>query len=86
MNKARLDWVMSGLNQYALTAGEVLFLKAVTEGFEKKQALTATQEVRLENLYREKSKLTPNKKSNEPLVNQNSPKKTKTLMRRPITL
>jgi hypothetical protein len=83
MNKARLDWVMSGLNQYTLTASEVLFLKTVTAEFEKNQVLTAPQEARLENLYKEKSKLTPNKKANELSVSQNSTKKTRPRMPRP---
>ncbi len=65
MNKARLEWVMSGLRQYASTTGEDLFLKTVSADFDKNQALTAHQEERLENLYKEKSKLTPNKKSDQ---------------------
>ena len=63
MNKARLEWVMSGLNQYSLTTAEDHFLKTVLAEFDKNQALTERQEKRLENLYKEKSKLTPNKKS-----------------------
>ena len=86
MDKARLDWVMSGLNQYALTAGEVLFLKTVTADFEKNQTLTTPQEAKLESPYKEKSKLIPNKKSNEPPVNQSSPKQTRPRMPRPKTL
>ncbi len=61
MTKARLEWVMSGLKQHALTKGEVLFLKTVLADFGRNQALTAHQEERLEKLYNEKSKLTPNK-------------------------
>ncbi len=34
MNKARLEWVMSGLKQYALTTGEDLFLKTVSADFD----------------------------------------------------
>ena len=63
MNRARFEWVMSGLNRYALTTAEQLFLKTVSADFGKNQALAAPQEARLENLYREKSKLIPNKKS-----------------------
>ena len=77
MNKARLEWVMSGLKQYALTTGEESFLKTVSVDFDKTQALTAHQEERLENLYKEKSKLTPNKKSDQ-LSIPNSVKKSKT--------
>ena len=83
MNKARLDWVMSGLNQYKLTTAEDLFLKTVTADFEKNQALTVPQEERLENLYKEKSKLTPNKKADELSVSQSSVEKTRPRMPRP---
>ena len=62
MNKARLDWIMSGLNKYALTKYEHHFLKAALEGFDKKHALTEQQEERLERLYKEKSQSNPNKK------------------------
>ena len=80
MNKARLEWVMSGLNHYALTTGEDLFLKTVSEDFDKNQALTARQEERLETLYKEKSKLTPNKKSNQLPISESTPKKTRPRM------
>jgi hypothetical protein len=63
MKKDRLEWVMSGLNQYNLTKTEDHFIKTVLEDFDKKQALTEHQEEKLESLYKEKSKLTPNKKS-----------------------
>ncbi len=81
MNKARLEWVMSGLKQYALTTGEDSFLKTVSADFDETEALTAHQEERLENLYKEKSKLTPNKKSDQ-LSITNSIKKSKTRMPR----
>ncbi len=55
MNKARLDWVMSGLNQYALTLAEDQFLKTAVEDFDKNDALTERQEDRLETLYKLKS-------------------------------
>jgi len=77
MNKARLDWVMSGLNQYILTMAEDHFLKTVLTDFDKNQALTESQETRLEILYKEKSKLSPNKKSDLSLIKKTSPKKTK---------
>ncbi len=66
MNKARLDWVMSGLNQYTLTTAEDHFLKVTAEEFDKNQALTEKQEERLETLYTEKSKLVPNKRKPDP--------------------
>ena len=79
MNKARLEWVMSGLKQYALTTGEDSFLKTVSADFEKTEALTAHQEERLEKLYTVKSKLTPNKKSDGLSTNKTSPKKIRPL-------
>ena len=61
MNKERLEWIVSGLNQYALTEAEEQFLKTALEDFNKNQALTGKQEERLETLYEQKSKMTPNK-------------------------
>ena len=75
MNKARLDWVMSGLNQHALTKAEDQFIKTVVEDFGKNGVLTGPQEERLESLYKEKSKLIPNK--NHVSSKGSSPKKTK---------
>ena len=83
MNKARLEWVMSGLNQYALTTAEDLFLKTASADFDKNQALTEHQEERLENLYKEKSKLIPNKKSDHFSFKKSTPEKIKP--RRPRT-
>ncbi len=77
MNKDRLEWVVSGLNQYALTDAEKLFLKSASEDFDKNQALTERQEERIENLYKEKSRLLPNKKSDRFSVNESAPKKTR---------
>ena len=77
MNKARLEWVMSGLNQYALTTAEDLFLKTASADFDKNQALTEHQEERLENLYKEKSRLIPNKKSDRFSFKKSSPEKTR---------
>ena len=77
MNKDRLEWVMSGLNQYALTDAENLFLKSASAEFDKNQALTERQEERIENLYKEKSKLLPNKKSDGFSVKKSTLKKTR---------
>jgi len=82
MNKARLEWVMSGLNEYALTDAENLFLKTVSADFDKSQALTQRQEERLETLYKEKSRLLPIKKSDRLSVNESTPKKTRPRMPR----
>ena len=73
MNKERLEWVMSGLNQYALSKTESQFIKTALEDFDKKQAMTEHQEERLESLYKEKSKLIPNK--NYFTFKESSPKK-----------
>jgi hypothetical protein len=75
MNKARLEWVMSGLNQHALTKAEDHFLKLVLADFDKNQALTEHQEERLELFYRQKSQLIPNK--NHFVFKESSPKKAK---------
>jgi hypothetical protein len=74
MNKARLDWVMSGLNQHALTKAEEQFLKTASDDFDKNHALTERQEDRLENLYKQKSQLMPNKNR---FAFKESPKKTR---------
>ena len=63
MNKERLEWVMSGLSQYKLTKNEDQFVKSALGDFDQKQMLTDHQEERLESLYKEKSRLKPNKNS-----------------------
>jgi hypothetical protein len=83
MNKDRLDWVMSGLNQYALTGAEDQFLKTAVEDFDKNQTLTEGQEKRLESLYKEKSQRAPNKKSDHFTFKKSSPETTRP--RRPRT-
>lgn len=77
MNKARLEWVMSGLNQYALTQVEDHFLKTALGDFDKNHALTEGQEDRLESLYRQKSQSIPNKKSDRFSVKKSVPKKVR---------
>ena len=83
MNQARLEWVLSGLNQYALTKNEDQFIKTAQEDFDKNHALTDPQEARLETLYKEKSKLTPNKHSSRFSTKESTPEKIKP--RRPRT-
>ncbi len=75
MNKERLEWVMSGLNQHALTKTEDQFVKTALEDFEKKHALAEHQKERLESLYKEKSKLIPNKNSSDYFSFQETPPK-----------
>ncbi len=83
MNKARLEWVMSGLNQYKLTNNEDQFLKSASGDFDQKQTLTERQEERLENLYKEKSKSKPNKNSSDYFTFKETPPK-KARVRRPF--
>ncbi len=83
MNKERLEWVMSGLSQHALTKAEDQFLKTASEDFAKYHALTEHQEERLEGLYKEKSQSIPNKKTDHFSFKKSSPKKAKP--RRPRT-
>ena len=78
MDKARLDWVISGLSQYELTKPEEVFLRTVSEDFGRNQALTEKQEERIEALYKLKSQLIPNKHRS---ALKESPKKAK--LRRP---
>ena len=61
MNRERLDWVMSGLNRYKLTQKEDQFIKSTEEDFNQKNMITEQQEEKLESLYKEKSKILPNK-------------------------
>jgi DNA repair ATPase RecN len=61
MEKERLEWVMSGLSHYHLTAREDQFIKSVKQDFSQKNTLTEEQEEKLESLYKEKSKLIPNR-------------------------
>jgi superfamily II DNA helicase RecQ len=83
MNKERLEWVMSGLNQYRLTKTEDQFVKSAVEDFDQKQMLTERQEERLENLYKEKSKLKPDKNSPDYFAfKESTPRKAR--VRRPL--
>ena len=53
MNKERLEWIMSGLNQYKLTENEDQFIKSASGDFDQ-HMLTGQQEEKIENLYKEK--------------------------------
>jgi hypothetical protein len=77
MNKERLEWVMSGLNRYVLKKTEDQFLRTVSEDFDKNHALTKSQEERLENLYKEKTKLIPNRTYFSPKASTISPGRKK---------
>ena len=78
MNKERLEWITSGLNQYKLTKNEDLFVKSTLADFSQNRALTGHQEERIESLYKEKSKLKPNKDSSGYFsFKESTPKKIK---------
>jgi hypothetical protein len=78
MNKERLEWIMSGLNQYQLTKTEDQFVKSALGDFDQNHALTEDKEERLESLYKEKSQLKPNKKSPDYFTfKESSPRKAK---------
>ena len=42
MNKERLEWVMSGLNQYKLTKNEDQFVNSAVEDFNREQCANRT--------------------------------------------
>ena len=82
MNKERLEWIMSGLNQYQLTKNEDQFVKSALGNFDQ-HMLTGQQEEKIESLYKEKSKLKPNKNSSDYFSFQETPPK-KARVRRPL--
>jgi len=83
MNKERLEWIMSGLSQYKLTKNEDQFVNSALKDFGQKQMLTAQQEERIEILYKEKSRLKPNKNSSDYFsFKETIPKKAR--VRRPL--
>ena len=82
MEKERLEWVMSGLSCYNLTAREDQFVKSVKQDFDQKNMLTKEQEEKLESLYKEKSKLIPNRNYFSP-KESSTPRKTNAKRFRP---
>ena len=66
MNRERLEWVISGLNHYKLTEREGQFVKSAEEDFNLNNTLTELQEEKLEIIYKEKSKLIPDKTASSP--------------------
>lgn len=66
MDKGRLEWIMSGLTRHHLTKNEDQFVISAERDFNQKNMLTEHQEVRLENLYKEKSRLIPSRNSLSP--------------------
>jgi hypothetical protein len=82
MKKERLQWVISGLNYYHLTAREEQFVKSVEQDFNQKNMLTEEQEEKLESLYKGKSKLIPNRNYFSP-KQSSTPRETKAKRFRP---
>jgi hypothetical protein len=82
MNHERLEWIISGLNRYKLTEKEDQFVKSAEYNFNQKNMLTEQQEVKLESLYKEKSKFLPNKNYFSPRESI-APEKTKARRYRP---
>jgi hypothetical protein len=74
MNKERLEWIISGLNRYKLPEKEDQFVISAERDFNQKNMLTEQQEERLENLYKEKSRLIPNRNYFSPKESSNSGK------------
>ena len=70
MKKDRLEWIISGLNQYRLTEREEQFIKMLEQEFNQNNKLTDLQEEKIESLYKEKSKLIPNKHYFAPKVSK----------------
>jgi len=82
MQKEGLEWVMSGLSHYHLTTMEDQFIKSVNQDFSQNKMLTEEQEEKLEILYKEKSKLIPNRNYFSP-KESSPPMKTKAKRFRP---
>jgi hypothetical protein len=76
MNHERLEWIISGLNRYKLTAKEDQFVKSAEYDFRQKNMLTEQQEEKLESLYKEKSRFLPTRNSFSPKESV-APEKTK---------
>ncbi len=60
MDKERLECIMSGLNRYELTELEKRFVRSAEQYFKEKSMLTDQQELILEGVYREKTRLIRN--------------------------
>jgi hypothetical protein len=69
MNKARLEWILSGLNRYKLSPTEDRFVKSIQQVFDEKKMLTDKEEQKLEGFYREKSRLVADRNLYSPKTN-----------------
>ena len=69
MNKARLEWILSGLGRYKLSPAEDRFVKSIQQAFNEKNKLTDKEEEKLEGFYREKSRLVADRNLYSPKTN-----------------
>jgi len=69
MNKARLEWILSGLDRYKLSPVEDRFVKSIQRAFNEKNMLTEKEEEKLEGFYREKSRLIADRNLFSPKTN-----------------
>jgi len=69
MNKARLEWILSGLGRYKLNPIEERFVKSIQQAFNEKNMLTKKEEEKLEGFYREKSRLIADRNLFSPKTN-----------------
>ena len=69
MNKARLEWILSGLGRYKLNPIEDRFVKSIQQAFNEKNMLTKKEEEKLEGFYREKSRLIADRNLFSPKTN-----------------
>jgi hypothetical protein len=69
MNKARLEWILSGLDRYKLNPSEDRFVKSIQQVFNEKHMLTDKEEEKLEGFYREKSRLVADRNLYSPKTN-----------------
>ena len=69
MNKARLEWILSGLDRYKLSPTEDRFVKSIQRTFNEKNMLTEKEEEKLEGFYREKSRLIADRNLFSPKTN-----------------
>lgn len=84
MKKDRLEWIISGLNQYQLTEREDQLIKLAEQDFNQRNILSEQLEEKIENLYKEKSKLIPNKNYFSPKAKPKAKPKFKKMHGRPI--
>ncbi len=85
MNKARLEWILSGLDRYKLSPSEDRFVKSIQQVFGEKHMLTDKEEEKLEGFYREKSRLIADRNLFSPKTNATAGEKKFRKMRPKFT-